>query len=336
MRRNVTGFKGFVFVLPLIILLSACQPSTSTSSTSEANMRALADDPISATKKLSVPPASSVASTPIKSFSAQVTRITTSKRNPTKKITRTYTISKKIVNGIICVRVDFPANGTPNSVAVSSVINGTEQRIFETSSGKVLSRVPLPKAQVPNQGITTLYQRLPISTMQAYMKAKRYSLSSSSNTLTAGHPITELSQISSVSGNAESSYQEYYDLATCVKTGSQEIFYTTDGCTHTKTQAIAYQALCGQPVPLMITTVDEIKNPKRINISDRVIPRIDDLSQLPTISSGELEQLKADPSKKVYEFKPIIGDPASLDDTVTTTEAYSCTTTNNISDAVFN
>jgi hypothetical protein len=342
--RSVSGLLPF-----LVLLLASCQAPLSTSSSSStsnitANLQSVGPlnqlssvDAISATKSMSKPPSASAPATSITSFTAQVTKVTSSKRDPTYRLSRTFIIYKKIINGIICIREDFPASSFPDGIPRSSVINGTEQRIFKTISGQIIQRTPLAKAQSANPAYTSLYQRLPLDKIQGYMKKNSFLLSANStnNSLTAGFPNVDLQKMS-FSGHTVLSYQEYYDLNALVKTGSQTSFHSADGCTHTKTVAIAYQALLGQPVPSLITTVDEINNPQRVNVSDRLIPTIRDLSQLPTISSAELEQKKADPKVKILTFKPIIGDPSSLDDTLTTTEAYTNITTNNVADSVFN
>lgn len=335
-KQTNLGLFPFFFLFFTGLLLMSCQAPVTTAKTSITTATALAIDPISATKSLSKPPSVSTPATPITSMTAQVTKTRSSKRDPTYKLTKTYTLFEKIINGIVYVRVDYPASYFSDGIAVSSVVTGTEQRIFKTNTGEILSRTPRATVQTANSNITSLYQRLPLDSIQKYMKGNGFSLATDSNSvLTAGFPNTSLITQSSP-GRSVLSHKEYFDLTTLVKTGSFESFITPDGCTHIKTEAIAYQAFLGQPVPTLITNVEDIHNPQRVDVSDRKLPRIDDLSQVPTMSAAELTQLKTDPKVKILKFKPIIGDPASLDDTITTTESYANVVTNTVADSIFN
>lgn len=271
------------------------------------------------------------------SLVADVTRTTSSQRNPGHTITRSYRIYQYYENGIIYVRIDLPGSSFPDGIARSVETNGVSRITYKTVSGEIESRAGVTH-QLHPVSLTgnSIYHRIPLDVVTQSMSKSSFALSTDqvNHRLTATFPQARLASLSSPDRSI-SFREEYYDLQNSVKTGSKTIFVDGKGNTHTWTESIAYQTYNTQPVPTSITTVDLVQNPNRVDTTGRLLPNIPDPSHSPQVSPAQLAALQADPNTKVMMFSPIVGDPALLDDTITTTETYQNIKVNSINASTF-
>ena len=139
-------------------------------------------------------------------------------------------------------------------------------------------------------------------------------------TLEVNFPAVSLGRMSS-EGRKVLSHRVVFDTDAGTLLETETVSISADGVKTSEKEVVEYQDFEGSPIPSARTVTIVKEDPRRLDISDREIPQIDDLSEIPMLTPEELEQLQ-ESGAQISSYDPLIGDPTSLNSIEIYREVY--------------
>jgi hypothetical protein len=267
----------------------------------------------------------------ISSYSADATVYRENNRDPagTEQIGK-YRIRAKSIAGRLYTRLDFPAaaDGTSQRTVLC---DGRQTVLFETGSGKVLSRITASEPAA-----TTLPERimgrLDITGIQTSLKRLSFDIAKdqSGRYLVCRAPAALEPSVPDSRGSVSRRLSLLFDLAQDTLAGCVDECSLDDGEKVTTTTSDLYQEVDGQPVLTGQVAVERHEVPGALPLGDDVLPRVFDPSALPLASSADIDE--AVNKGVVARVAPPIGDRTDPDYTITTVTRYDGISLNDVQD----
>lgn len=251
-----------------------------------------------------------------------------------------YRFYKKIVQGKVYLRFDYPADSSLAGGGVARTVISTDKEkvIFQTETQRVEYRFPAREDNSPAIPMgADLTRKIPdIKSSLARLRSKNFKLSEDISTNTVTALQTTFPQSSdSFEGERLLSRKIMFDLSNSVVSGMEFVSMSPDGIKRTESITNAYAQTPDGPVEVGRTTTTKIEYPDRNDTSDRTIATITDPSEIPIITPEELLALSKKDGIQILSPEPLIGDPGDKTQIEVITETWENVQINTVSDNLF-
>lgn len=272
-------------------------------------------------------------STDIGDYSAEVMITSENSRIAgSESILSSYQLSTKIIDNQLYTRIDYPESEGYYRTAIATPY---ESVIFDRTSNEVLHRADAPSVYSKKVDTETLFDKVDINEVRSlYNKLSfRTTENIDDNLLTVDFPAEILNDYS-VDGESVLSNRISYDLTTGMIAVDESESITADNVKVKRVVKNTYKDVNG--IPVLVKSVEQISYdfPYTIDTSDRALPTVNSMEEIPEISQDELDRLISEGAEAIYA-DVIIGDPSDPDYTETITTTYKDIELNSLSKSYF-
>lgn len=267
----------------------------------------------------------------IQSYSADVSVYTENDRIAgSQTLSQSYRLSVKEIDEEVYYRMDFSAeNGPPD---FRTILISEDEMVFLDGGGLEVSRMTLDTASddmiLPFNRTRIYFGSFDVDSILT--EARRLSLDITEDDEIDAFAISLRPELfDSRRGITVQRMEIYFDMVEEEYLGSEMVSVDDEGTVVTESENYVYEEVDGLPIVIGSIVETHYDYSFTYETDESSIPGIVDPETLPEISEEEAEELS------VWEFTPIIGDPADPDYTRIETTLYDNIEINEVYDEVF-